>query len=272
MRTAIFVRDVLRVPIRIVFTSAAQRSHSMFPRWLISRMDAVIATTELAASFVPNVAAVVPHGVDTDRFRPAPNRSDAWARTGFPGRRGIATVGRVRPEKGTDRFVDAMIAVLPAFPDVTALVIGAATGAFASFDKELRDRVANAGLSDRIIFTGEIEPERLRLIYQGLSVLVALPRYEGYGMTALEAMASGTPVVLSDTGNFREFAGDGAGGAIVDAGNGQEVAEILKSLMIDDQSVETMGLAGRVRTTEFFSVDAETENIREVYDRVERMG
>ena len=78
MRAAIWTRDVLRCPIRIVFTSAAQRRHSAYPRWLISRMDAVIATSEAAAAFVPNVQATVPHGVDIERFHPAPDRAAAW--------------------------------------------------------------------------------------------------------------------------------------------------------------------------------------------------
>ena len=63
MRAALFARDVLRLPVRIVFTSAAQRRHSAFPRWLISRMDAVIATSPEAAALVAKVRAVVPHGV-----------------------------------------------------------------------------------------------------------------------------------------------------------------------------------------------------------------
>ncbi len=53
MMLGIFARDVLRLPIRLVFTSAAQHLHGRFPRWLISKMDAVISTTPLAASFVP---------------------------------------------------------------------------------------------------------------------------------------------------------------------------------------------------------------------------
>ncbi len=89
MRAAIWARDVLRLPIRIVFTSARIRRHSAFPRWLISRMDAVIATTDEAAGFVPHVRGVVPHGVDTERFSPAQDRATAWADTGHPGARGI---------------------------------------------------------------------------------------------------------------------------------------------------------------------------------------
>ena len=113
MRTALWLRDIRRAPIRIVFTSAAQRLHSLYPRWLISRMDAVIATTERAADFVPHVRAVVPHGVDCKRFSPAPDRPAAWAALGFGGKRGIATVGRIRPEKGTDLFVEAMLRLAP---------------------------------------------------------------------------------------------------------------------------------------------------------------
>ena len=85
MRAAIWARDVLRLPICIVFTSAAQRRHSAYPRWLISRMDAVIATTDRAAEFVPHVRAVVPHGVDTDLFAPTPDRASAWAALGYGG-------------------------------------------------------------------------------------------------------------------------------------------------------------------------------------------
>ncbi|MBC6442317.1 MAG: hypothetical protein GDA53_04170 [Rhodobacteraceae bacterium] len=110
MRTATWLRDVLRKPAKIVFTSSARRHHSAIPRRLVARMDAVIATTEDAAKYVPNVRAVVPHGVDTARFAPAHTRAATWAKPGFGGTRGIARVGRVRPEKGTDMFVDAMIA------------------------------------------------------------------------------------------------------------------------------------------------------------------
>ncbi|MES7358587.1 hypothetical protein U6X56_12390, partial [Cutibacterium acnes] len=109
MAAGLWARDVLQLPIRLVFTSAAQHRHGWFPRWLISRMDAVIATTPKAASFVPNTTAVVPHGVDLQRFSPPPDKASAWADSGLPGRYGIGVFGRVRPDKGTDVFVDAMI-------------------------------------------------------------------------------------------------------------------------------------------------------------------
>ena len=92
MQLAIIARDVLRYPIKIVFTSAAQRRHSAWPRWLISRMDAIIATSKEAASYVSNVVSIIPHGVDLDRFSPSKNQKVSWTKTGLPGDYGIITV------------------------------------------------------------------------------------------------------------------------------------------------------------------------------------
>ena len=140
MRDAIIARDILGLPIKIVFTSAAQRRHSLVPRWLISKMDTVIATTKLAASYVPNVGAIIPHGVNTEKFTPSNNLREAWKKTGYPGVKGIATIGRIRKEKGTDLFVDSMIRVLPNMKDLTALVIGKAGDKDKSFLENLKSK------------------------------------------------------------------------------------------------------------------------------------
>ncbi|EPX77500.1 glycosyltransferase family 4 protein [Litoreibacter arenae] len=268
MRAAIWARDVLRLPIRIVFTSAAQRRHSAFPRWLISRMDAVIATTDAAADYVPHVRAVVPHGVDTDRFHPADDRAAAWAATGFPGKRGIATVGRIRPEKGTDQFVDAMIRVLPNHPATTALVIGRAGGSHEAFLSELKTRVAGAGLAERILFCGEIEPEKLPALLRGLSLLVPLPRYEGYGMTPLEAMASGVPFVATDTGYFRAFSMQGEAGQVVPLGDVEGAAARIQSLLTGDGQLDAMSRRAVEVARNSYGIQTEVDGIISVYQQL----
>ena len=268
MRAALWARDVRRLPVRIVFTSAAQRQHSAFPRWLISRMDAVIATTDRAADFVPHVRAVVPHGVDTARFHPAPDRAAAWAATGHPGAFGIATIGRIRPEKGTDRFVAAMLRFLPAHPGATALVIGRAARADQGFLDRLRAEIAQAGLSDRILFPGEIAPEALPALMRGLSAVVQLPRYEGYGMAPLEAMASGVPFVATEAGYYRDFSGDGRCGLIVppDAGI---VAETLAACL-DPARHPAMASAARQAAETRFGIAQEVAGIGAVYEALWR--
>lgn len=268
MLAAIVLRDLFRLPIKTVFTSAAQRRHSAFPRWLIARMDAVIATSDAAAGLVPNVVAVAPHGVDTGRFRPVEDRTAAWRDLGFGGGRGVATVGRIRPEKGTDRFVDAMTALLPSRPDVVALVIGRASHGDAQFERNLKDRVARAKLSDRILFPGEVSPARLAEILPALSLLVAPPRYEGYGMTVLEAMASGTPVVATDTGHFSAFIGEGEAGILVENVDGPALADAAATLLDDDERQAAAGLAARRRAVELFALEGEAAAIADIYCRV----
>src|SRR5919201_268762 len=61
-------------PLKLVFTSAAQRHHSWITRWLIRRMDAIIATSDISASYLKREATVVTHGVDTDVYAPSTDR------------------------------------------------------------------------------------------------------------------------------------------------------------------------------------------------------
>ena len=112
-------------PLKLVFTSAAQRHHTWITRWLIRRMDAIIATSDISASFLKREATVIPHGVDTDRYAPPADRAAAFAEAGLPGRYAIGCFGRVRAQKGTDVFVDAMCRLLPRYPDFTAVIVGA---------------------------------------------------------------------------------------------------------------------------------------------------
>ena len=272
MRAGMFARDILRLPIRLVFTSAAQRRHSALPRWLISRMDAVIATTPEAATFVKNVRAVVPHGVDTERFHPAEARAEAWKNCNFPGTAGIATIGRIRPEKGTDRFVAAMIEALPHLPGYTALVIGKAAPEHQSFLTGLKSQIVTAGLSGRILFAGEIEASRMPDLVRGLSLLVALPRYEGYGVTPLEAMASGVPFVSSDAGWFEEFSGGGTAGVVIRDGDPQRAAEHIVAILSDPTRHAVMAKAARTRAVDHFSVAGEADAINAVYEELWAQG
>ncbi|QBF31313.1 glycosyltransferase family 4 protein [Thalassococcus sp. S3] len=268
MQTALWLRDVLRRPIRIVFTSAAQRLHSAYPRWLISRMDAVIATTERAAEFVPHVRAVVPHGVDTDRFSPAPDRAAAWAALGYGGTQGIATIGRIRPEKGTDVFVRAMLRLLPDRPGATALVIGRAAREHQSFLSDLQNEVDAAGLRDRILFPGEIAAGDLPPLLRGLSLVMQMPRYEGYGMVPLEGMASGVPFVASDAGYYNAFSAQGRAGRIVDQEDWQGAADAAGTLLDDPARHDAMAKAARDIAEASFSARAEAAGIEEVYQQL----
>ncbi len=268
MMLAIFLRDVLRFPIRIVFTSAAKHRHSWFPRWLISRMDGVVATTPEAASFVPNTTRVVFHGASLERFTPPGNKADAWQRSGLPGKYGIGVFGRIRPAKGTDVFVDAMIRVLPQFPDFTAIITGQALAEHQDYLKAMEDKIRSAGLSERIVFLGNLAADEIPRWYQNVAIMVACPRYEPFGITPLEAMASGCAVVASRTGAFEYIVKPGETGALVPTGDADALAGALQALMQDSETIARMGRAGRERVTAEFSIEKEAEGIAQVYRAV----
>lgn len=267
MRAALWARDVLRLPIRIVFTTAGTHRHSAFPRWLMGRMDALIATIPAAAEGKPNLRATVPHGVDCSVWTPARDRAAAWAATGYPGARGVAAVGRVRTSKGTDRFVETMLRVLPNHPDVTALVLGLARPQDAGFQDDLKAKAAAAGLADRLLFPGEIAPEDMPALIRACSLTVPLPRYEPYGVTPLEGMASAVPFVGSPTGDFRTFAAGGGAGIVVEEANlVEDAAAAVDMLLSDPKRLEAMSQVARGRAVSHHSIEAEAAGIAKVYE------
>ena len=111
----------------LIFNSASQRKKTWLTHFLIGRMDAVIATSEAAAQFLRRPATVILHGIDVDLYSPPADRLAAFAETGLPGKYGIGTFGRVRRQKGSDLFVEAMCRLLPRYPDFCAVVVGLTT-------------------------------------------------------------------------------------------------------------------------------------------------
>ena len=265
MMAGIWARDVLGLPIRLVFTSAAQHRHSWFPRWLISRMDAVIATTAKAASFVPNTTAVIPHGIDLAQFHPPADKFAAWSDSGLPGKFGIGIFGRVRPSKGTDIFVQAMIATLPDFPDATAVITGLAAPQHQAFQDELKQKIAAAGLSERIVFLGELPFDEVKLWLRRCLICVASPRYEPFGLTPFEAAASGCALICSRTGAFEELVEPGDNGLLVAPGDTQALAQALRTMMADPDAALQMGAKALQSVRQRFSLEREAAGIGQVY-------
>ena len=252
-------------PLKLVFTSAAQRHHSRLTRWLIRRMDAVIATSELSASYLKRDATVIPHGVDSDRYAPPADRAVAFAEAGLRGRYAIGCFGRVRAQKGTDVFVDAMCRLLPRYPDFTAVIVGAITADQTGFANDLRKRIATAGLQSRIVMTGELPIEELPRWHRRLTIYAFTSRNEGFGLTLIEAMSSGAALVASRAGAAELVVEDGVTGVLTPPGDADALVAALEPLLRDPASAAAMGARARKRVVEKFSLDAEANKIAEVY-------
>ncbi|HEX8232258.1 MAG TPA: glycosyltransferase family 4 protein [Caulobacteraceae bacterium] len=254
--------------LKLVFTSAAQRRHKALTRWLIARMDAVIATSAASAAYLKVTTTVIHHGVDTGLYRPPANREAAWRETGLPGRFGIGCFGRVRRQKGVDVFVEALIRLLPRHPDFTGVIVGQVTPEEQGFADALKARIAGAGLSARIRFLGELPSEDLPVWFGRMRIYAFASRNEGFGLTLLEAMASGAALVATRAGAAEVVVEDGVTGVLVAPGEADAFTAALEPLMANPSAAEAMGGRAREAVLARHSIEAEAHAIVEVYRSV----
>jgi mannosyltransferase len=202
------------------------------------------------------------HGIDTSAFHPPLETADRFDASGLPGTYAVGCAGRIRHQKGTDLFVEAMIALLPCYPDWTAVITGRTTAEHQSFESDLKSRINAAGLAERIRFLGEV-PD-MKLWHRRFSLLVAPSRNEGFGLTPLEAMASGTAVVTSDAGAYAEMVTPETG-KVTPAGDLAALKAAIEALMKDVPKTTRMGLSARAHVERKFPLEAEAASLNAVY-------
>ncbi|MEM9318878.1 MAG: glycosyltransferase family 4 protein [Pseudomonadota bacterium] len=261
MLAGLVLRYAFGKDLRLLFTSASQRQHTGYSRWLIARMDRVIATSAKGARYLERPPDIVLHGIDAQTFSPHGPIADESVLG--PGPR-IGCFGRIRAQKGTDVFVDAMMHVLRDRPG-TALVMGRATDKHKSFLDGLKAKVAAAGMTDRIRFLPEVEVHEIAQWYRALDLFVAPQRWEGFGLTPLEAMASGVPTIATRVGAFEDLIIDGAVGALIDPGDTAAMASIAAHYLDDPILRANQAEAARAHILENFQIEGEASRLVEIY-------
>jgi len=272
MIQALILKYVFSAKIKIIFSSAAQRYRSKLTLWLTDRMDAVLAMCKVSASYLHRQPdAIIYHGIKADVYLPAENKEAAWQalnilpETLSKGKLGIAILGRVRAQKGVHLFVKSCIELLDKYPDYTAVVVGSISESNEGFVKELQAEIQLAGLSDRIVFTGEQDFADIPKIFSALSLVVALSDNEGFGLTILEAMSSGAAVLASEAGAWPEVVRSGTDGYVVPVNDLPAVIEKMDLLLSDQDTLKTMGINGRQRILEHYVVQREAKELVEFY-------
>ncbi len=261
-------RSLLRQPWRFVYTCPSPRRHGLLWRSIVDRADAIIAVSERSAAFLDRCDAIVPHGVATDVFTPPPDKLAAWRESGLPGKYGIGNFGRIRHSKGTDLFVDAMCELLPRHPDFTAVITGFCKRSDRAYRAALVQRIQTAGLEQRIVFLGDLEFAEIRRWYQRVSLCVASARSEGFGLTPLEAMASGAAAVTSSAGFFPQMIVPGVNGDIVATDDLPALTRAIDALLADPSALLEMGARARQHVVAQHSIEREVAGIHAVYDRL----
>jgi phosphatidylinositol alpha-1,6-mannosyltransferase len=211
----------------------------LFDAWrakFLAHAHAVIAVSSFTRDAIarlmkidPAKIALIPNGVDLERFRPRQPRPESVDRFGVRGRRVILSVGRLVPRKGMDHLVAAMPAILESCPDAHLLIVGEGP-----LRPALERLIGNHGLGGHVTLLGAVQDEALRELY-ALADIFALPNRtlpdgdtEGFGLVFLEANASGKPVVAGRAGGAVDAVADGVNGLTV---NGEDVAEIADAVI-----------------------------------------
>lgn len=191
-------------------------------------------------------------GIDSGHYTPAPSeRADQPV---------FAYLGRLKKYKGVDLVVRAFAE--SAVASATLEIAGA--GEYRATLEQLAERLQ---VADRVRFLGRIdEAAKCALLRRAWATLFASPK-EGWGITNLEAAASGTPVIASNSPGIRESVRDGVTGFLVPHGDVKAMAAYLRKLAADRRLVETMGVAAR-RFAEGFTwesaADQTEAHLREV--------
>jgi len=214
--------------------------------WYTSKSD----RTALAAAGVGGE--VVHNGVDIHRF------SGVW-RDPEPGR--WLVFGRVDVHKGLDRLIE----VLARLDRGVVEVVG--PECVPGLVRSLQRRAAEVGVGDRIRFHGLVSEERLRSLIGACELALFPSRYEGFGLTTVELMAAGMPVVASRIDAFEDLVLDGEAGWLVDFGDPIEASRLLKHLIGADHGDIAAAASARGRS---FGWDRQVSRWEEAYEAVLR--
>ena len=219
---------------------------------IFESVDGQTVTTDLQREkirdlygFESDNISVIPPGVDIDAFRPiGPGRS--IAKPQLP-QRYIFCLSRIDANKGHDLLLDAFDIVSKEITDVQ-LIIGGGSPKPKQTEIEvlaaMREIMDKKALNARVRITGYIPDESLAAYYQNAELFVLPSIFEPFGMTALEAMACGAPVVASKLGGIKDVISSGENGLLVDPSDPNEFAGAMIRLLKDRQASRVMGKKG----------------------------
>lgn len=201
--------------------------------WAFRRASCVIAVAQPLADRAlklgagPNRVVVIPNGVNTNSYAPC-DQSKARRQLGLRiDRRVIVSVGRLIPSKGFGRILRVLPEVLRHEPNLVAAIVGGnPVGERGNF-AELQRLVADRGLSDRVIFTGEQPPAAVALWLNAADVFVLASDMEGCPNVVWEALACGRPVVATKVGEVERMVPQHAGILLDDADDATALTKAL---------------------------------------------
>ena len=181
----------------------------------------------------------------------------------FPGDKIIFFVGRLVREKGVHILLEALPQILSLYPRVRLVIAGQGPA-----EGKLRQRAADLGISSQVHFTGYIDDRLRNRWYRTAHVAVFPSLYEPFGIVALEAMAAGTPVVVSDTGGLGEIVTHGVDGLKAYPGNPFSLAENILLVLREENLACTLRENALKKVREIYDWDKIAQRTLLLYQEV----
>ena len=206
-------------------------------RWMARRAERVIVCSYYMRGHVADIfdiderrIAVIPNGIDPADLRPLPDLEALRAQFAAPREKLVLLVGRLVYEKGFQLALDALPDVIAQVGNVRFLVAGSGT-----HEAALKEQAQRLGLLEHGSFLGWIGDDALHSLYRIADLCVVPSIYEPFGLVALEAMASGCPCIVADTGGLREVVPRGERvGLRFNGGDAQHLGVMIERLLVDD--------------------------------------
>jgi glycogen(starch) synthase len=238
-------------------------------RSMCRRADRVITCSRFMRGHVSSVFGVparritaIPNGIDPRDLEPVVDDLPGLrARFAAPEDVLVLLVGRLAYEKGFHLALDALAPVIRRLRRVRFVVAGSGTA-----EAELRRQARRLGLTRHGAFLGWVGDDMLHSLYRVADLCIVPSIYEPFGLVALEAMASGCPCVVADTGGLREVV---PGDSRFAPGDGEALQEILERVLADDDARRRMADAARehARTFDWTEIASRTVAIYEAVGR-----
>jgi glycogen(starch) synthase len=212
-------------------------------RWMTRRADAVIVCSYYMRGHVADIfdiderrIAVIPNGIDPSELQPAGDLRALRLQFAEPHEKLVLFVGRLVYEKGFQLALEALPGVIDQVENVRFLVAGSGT-----HEDELKAQAQRLGLSEYGSFLGWIGDDVLHSLYRIADLCVVPSIYEPFGLVALEAMASGCPCIVADTGGLREVVPVGERvGLRFNGGDAVHLGVMIERLLVDEQLRERL--------------------------------
>ncbi|MDO9535306.1 MAG: glycosyltransferase family 4 protein [Bacillota bacterium] len=247
-----------------------QRNISELEWWLTYEAWKVVCCSRYMKDELQNVfqlpeekIEIIPNGIRPEAYQPSDQASIMETLPVDPHEKIIFYIGRLVKEKGVQVLLDAAPAILERFPNARFVIAGKGP-----FEESLQAQARNLGLEDKVHFLGYVNDQARNSLYDSASVAVFASLYEPFGIVALEAMASGTPVVVSSVGGLDEIIQHEKDGLKVYPGDPNSLAEQICRLLENEDWAASLAEKGYEKAVSNYSWKKIAQRTAKVYSDI----